>query len=584
MVGYRVVGGVDLGTFGTSLAFAPYVAGHQQPTRISLFETWPGGRPGIDVKTPTAVLVNQGEIVAWGFHAIAQAGRLRANRPGSEVRLLHGFKMSLAPKAHTGTAGTSEIGLADSEPNPEHLIAGFLAHVYQTALSELRIQFPGLREDEIRWCITVPAMWDDREKFLVRQAAYQAGFPKGEDENQLLLALEPDAVAHNAQVSGISYLAGTKTGGRGTLERNSRFMVVDAGGGTIDITCYFVDGQGFLTEVDREGVAQGSLYVNRALKNLVLLDKLGGADEFARLTEVAPHALSELVADWEVKKRTVTPDGTDPVLLSRTVSLAKHLSDEAADRLDDSQEGDDENIWISADEARSAFDAVMPDILSLIDRKLAGMTELTGTSDDPILVLLAGGFAESPYFRHLVAKHLSGRAVAAVTPQPRVDVVEGAVRFAYNPRVRARRAQYTYGTDVAMPFEHGVDPIQRLYRDPQGKEVCRDRFDTFINAGDFVPVDHEVTMYYLPIKSTSRAVDFTFYRTKTKDPRYIDDPGCEEFGSCNLRIDLTEAMHLEHDKRGVTLHVRFGETELHLRAVLDANGTEQKVSLRFSAR
>src|SRR5690348_8082627 len=146
MAAYRVVSGLDLGTFGTSLAFAPYVPGREEPARISLFETWPGGRPGIDVKTPTAVLVNQGEVVAWGFQALTQATRLRANRPGSQVRLLHGFKMSLAPKSHTGTDGTSEIGLADTEPNPEALIAGFLAHVYQTALAELRVQFPGLRE------------------------------------------------------------------------------------------------------------------------------------------------------------------------------------------------------------------------------------------------------------------------------------------------------------------------------------------------------------------------------------------------------------------------------------------------------
>ncbi|KFU75405.1 hypothetical protein BB31_41605 [Amycolatopsis lurida NRRL 2430] len=562
----------------------PWIPGKEQPGRISLFETWPGGRPGIDVKTPTAVLMNGDHVVAWGFQALTQAVRSRANRPGSGVRLLHGFKMSLAPKSHADTERTSEIGLADNEPRPEKLIEGFLTHVYATALSELRDRFPGLREDEVRWCITVPAMWGDREKHLVRQAAHRAGFPRGENGDQLLLALEPDAVAHNAQVSGVQYVLDVDGQTRGSLERNSRFMVVDAGGGTIDITCYHTDEHGYLAEVDRDGIAQSSLYVNRALTDLVLVDRLGGPDEFRRLRKDAPHALEELLHEWEIAKRTVTADSTDTIWLSLKMSLAKHLTDEVIDRITDSQDGDNENIWISADEARSAFDAVIPDILALIDRKLADMTALADVEEKPVLVLMAGGFAESAYLRHRVAQHLRGRAVVAVTPQPRVDVVEGAVRFAYNPKVRARRAQYTYGTDTCMAFEHGVDPIDSLYRSPLSGDNCNKRFAVFINAGDLVPVTHEVRHHYYPTEPTQDALEFDFYRTKERNPRYVDNEGCEEFSGCKLVVDITEAMHLDIDKRGVTLYIKFGETELHVRAVLDFNGKEHPVSLQFSTR
>ncbi|MEC3977172.1 hypothetical protein [Amycolatopsis sp. H20-H5] len=577
------MGGIDLGTHGTSFGWAYWSPSAERPGRIVLFEGWPGGRPGVDVKTPTALLVNEkGEVLAWGHQAFAQAARCRAGRPGSGVRLVHGFKMALLPRSDAERSRSSEIGLADNEPHAEKLIAAFLSYVYRTALAELRVHIPDLGEDEIRWCVTVPAMWGDHEKHLVRQAAYEAGFPR--EEGRLLLALEPDAVAHNAQASGIAYVIDADTGQRGTLEKNSRFMVVDCGGGTIDITCYTTDGDGYLTEIDREGIAQGSLYVNRALTDLVLVQRLGGADEYQRLREIAPHALEELVEEWELKKRNVSHDTDDTIFLSLKVSLAKHLSEEVLDRLSAAQDGDDESIWISVEEARSAFEAVIPDILALVDRKLEDMTALTSAAGKPHLVLLAGGFAESAYLRHRIAQHLRGRALVAVTPQPRVDVVEGAVRFAYNPKVRARRSQYTYGVAVSALFEHGKDPIESLYRPRRGGELCDKRFSVFINAGDIVPVAHVVSKPFRPVESDDRYVAFDFYRTKERKPRYTDNEGCEEFGSCQMTIDLADVMHLDLSKRGMRLYFTFGETELHVRAVLDGNGEEQQIDLQFSTR
>ncbi|WP_216211164.1 acetate and sugar kinases/Hsc70/actin family protein [Amycolatopsis aidingensis] len=575
--------GIDYGTYGTAAAWAPFKQGQPDPGRITLFEQWPGSRIGVDVKTMTALLVKDDrEILAWGHSAVQQAPSSRAGRPGSPVRLVHGFKMSLAPRPYPGATSHSEIGLADNEAHPERLITGFLRHVYQTLLAELRAHLPDLEENEIRWCVTVPAMWGDREKQIMRDAAHAAGFPR--TEGCLLLALEPDAAAHNAQVSGVQYVGAEHPGRRGSLDGVSRFMVVDCGGGTIDITCYTIDGNGYLVEIDREGIAQGSLYVNRALRDLVLVPKLGGQEEYRRLEQVAPHALEELLRDWEIKKGRVTPDSTDHIWLDLKMSLAKHLSDEVTERLDASQDGDDENIWITADEARSAFDAVIPDILELVDRKLADLTRLTTAADKPDLVLLAGGFAQSRYLRHRLREYLRGRAVVAVTPQPQVDVVEGAVRFAYNPKVRARRSQYTYGTEICAPFEHGTDPLGKLYRSGMGKELCRDRFDVFVNAGDIVPVDKPTVLEFVPVERTDDAMTFTFYRTKEREPRYVDNEGCEEFATCDLTIDLTEAMHLELEKRSVTLHVSFGETELRVRAVLDATGEEYPTTLKFSTR
>lgn len=72
---------------------------------------------------------------------------------------------------------------------------------------------------QIAYVITVPAIWKDSAKSLTRQAAEHAGIP----HSKLGLITEPDAAA--------LYCATIST--QVDLEDGDRFMVCDAGGGTV---------------------------------------------------------------------------------------------------------------------------------------------------------------------------------------------------------------------------------------------------------------------------------------------------------------------------------------------------------------
>ena len=66
------------------------------------------------------------------------------------------------------------------------------------ALAEIEAATGGyLQEDEIRWCLTIPAIWQDVDKQLMRRAAQQAGIIKDADRDaeRLILALEPECAA-----------------------------------------------------------------------------------------------------------------------------------------------------------------------------------------------------------------------------------------------------------------------------------------------------------------------------------------------------------------------------------------------------
>ena len=59
---------------------------------------------------------------------------------------------------------------------------------------------------DIRWVVTVPAIWRQKAKQFMREAAYEAGIGSPEDPDQILLALEPEAASINCRKLRINQL------------------------------------------------------------------------------------------------------------------------------------------------------------------------------------------------------------------------------------------------------------------------------------------------------------------------------------------------------------------------------------------
>jgi hypothetical protein len=80
-------------------------------------------------------------------------------------------------------------------------------------------------------------------------------------------------------------------------------------------------------------------------------------------------------------------------------------------------------------------------------------------------VLLAGGFARSPYLRRRLEQHLPSGVPLVVPPDPEIAVLAGAVHYAYDPSViRERRSRLTYGCNDTPLFEAGLDPAGKRIR------------------------------------------------------------------------------------------------------------------------
>jgi hypothetical protein len=71
-----------------------------------------------------------------------------------------------------------------------------LKWIKETVLNELNDQLiEKIQNDNIKWILTVPAIWKAKSKYFMREAAYEAGLISRDYPDQLLIALEPETAS-----------------------------------------------------------------------------------------------------------------------------------------------------------------------------------------------------------------------------------------------------------------------------------------------------------------------------------------------------------------------------------------------------
>jgi molecular chaperone DnaK (HSP70) len=106
---------------------------------------------------------------------------------------------------------------------PQNAISDYLRTLHTHAITEIFKNSGGQAFDQshIQYCLTVPAMWTDAAKGVMRQTAIQAGLIQPNDPtHRLLLVSEPEAAAMYCERKCEQF----------NLRHGDRFMICDAGG------------------------------------------------------------------------------------------------------------------------------------------------------------------------------------------------------------------------------------------------------------------------------------------------------------------------------------------------------------------
>ncbi|ERE80955.1 heat shock protein 12A [Cricetulus griseus] len=583
---FLVVVAIDFGTTSSGYAYSFT----KEPECIHVMRRWEGGDPGVsNQKTPTTILLTPER----KFHSFGYAARdfyhdLDPNE-AKQWLYLEKFKMKLHTTGDL-TMDTDLTAANGKKVKALEIFAHALQHFKEQALKELSDQAGSdFENSDVRWVITVPAIWKQPAKQFMREAAYQAGLASPENSEQLIIALEPEAASiycrklrlhQMIELSSKTVANGYSTSdsvGAGFTQakehvrrnRQSRTFLVENVIGEI------------WSELE-EGGPYGSLGVDYEFEKL--LCKIFGEDFIEQFKIKRPAAWVDLMIAFESRKRAAAPDRTNPLNITLPFSFIDYYKKFRGHSVEHALRKSNVDFvkWSSQGMLRMSPDAMnalfKPTIDSIIEhlRDLFQKPEVSTVK----FLFLVGGFAEAPLLQQAVQAAFGDKCRIIIPQDVGLTILKGAVLFGLDPAViKVRRSPLTYGVGVLNRYVEGKHPPEKLLV-KDGTRWCTDVFDKFISADQSVALGELVKRSYTPAKPSQLVIVINVYSSEQDDVSFITDPGVKKCGT--LRLDLTGTSGTAVPaRREIQTLMQFGDTEIKATAVDIATSKSVKVGIDF---
>lgn len=562
---FQYVVGID---FGTTFSGAGYVfINNADVDNINDIRQWPKNSGSKYLKVPTVIRYDNNNPDVYKCGAEALNLRPAAGRNyGPVIRL---FKLLLDPYSANVPRLPEGLDLVK-------VISDYLRDLHANIIKEMMSALGDKKKiATIRYCLTVPAIWDDEAKTIMREAAIQAGIISQDDHpDRLLLIGEPEAAALYAEKM------------RGGIQINSdeTILICDAGGGTIDITTYqkFIEGENrsFKQMTISIGNTFGSTQLDNLFRNYVwrMIEREVGPFPSNTKEEVL-DAFEKYFVD---NIKTIffdhkTGDGPgEPFYLEVPHQLPEMFI------IKNGFEMKREELVISYEAIEEeVFHPVVSEVLDLIEDQLLQLKMHTATLD---YIILVGGFGQSAYLEQKVKERFQGMVGRSIiTPSVgELAVTRGAVLFGLDPySITHRKMKITYGFGISALFEDGVDRADFRVVDKENKAVCKNRFDPCVRKGQDVSLKDSVKKVYHTFNSNTCHLKLYGFKGDTI-PRYVsDDPDAAKKGEMAYKVadfvlELPERFKDKKGKAIFNIEVFFGHMEI--RVVVKVPDADEKLT------
>ncbi|CAM6123583.1 unnamed protein product [Calypogeia fissa] len=578
----QVIVAIDFGTTFSGFSFAHTQFAETDSENfldaVDTFDRWPyqdraGAKPYF--KTLTGLLYMQKsasesstyELRSWGWEAYVQYGELLKKSGNSHQ--LDGKQFHFITRFKLALAGANSYGESYSLPpgfKAESVIADYLHQLSVVVEVELRSKYGDhISRKDIQWCLTVPAIWEDLAKQQMKRCAERAGLVFGPSNtygeaspHPIIIVLEPEA----ASVYCLHHL---KKIHNNYLPPKRKILVVDAGGGTVDLVLHetvnsSANGTNQVKEIcsGSSGALCGSTFVDAAFYKL-LSQKMSCYEQYISEN---PSGRSRIRKEWEGHK--ICFDGD----VGRTIWLPAGLSRYwehycETNCLIPPADGY-EVIEITLEEMKEVFDCAVNPILELIKQQLNQVS-----SEEVDALVVVGGFSGSKYLMDRIHREF-GRRVTQIINPPHAGkaVVSGAVAYGCLGKeiVTSRMSRRTYG--VGKIDESGKWPHLM--------------FDAFVRKGDEVQAKQCIKKLYSHqgwIPGMVHYVCFDVLSTKDRNPQDVTDPGVKR------EYTFTFEYPALNYKPWIEVSMFFGRTSIEVSAVGLNFHSERKMvpSITFEA-
>ncbi|CAG8550058.1 2866_t:CDS:2 [Diversispora eburnea] len=403
-------------------------------------------------------------------------------------------------------------------------------------------EWPGVKfPEQVGLVLTIPAEWPPNTTAIMRKCAFNAGLLTSQNSSQLEFTTEPEAAA----------LYCLKIVKEHDLLPGDSFLIVDCGGGTIDLTMRKLLPDNKLSEItERVGDLCGGTFVDKEFLNF--LGRNVGFRALESLKKNNYAQLQGLIRKFfclKIKHRFNGDSKEFRVIRLNLQQFCPDLKKYVTEDVKSDLESKGWLIKINFEAVKLMFDPVINKIIKLIS------DHLKSTNEKCSIMFLVGGFSESKYLLRQVKEHFKDQNMQIAVPSsPITAVVRGAITYGLNIEiVNDRILKWTYGIAVVNPHVPGRDPKKR--RTPDG---YIQKFHLLATRGSNTEVKKKFFGKFIPLRFDQPTILFNVYYTHKKGgARYCDEPGMKFLGSLNINNPM------KYNKSGaIEFSLTFGLMEI----------------------
>lgn len=382
-----------------------------------------------------------------------------------------------------------------------------------------------------------------------------AGLISEKTSGDLSFLLEPEAAA-----------VALSHGSSGPFGVGSKFIVVDCGGGTVDVTSHEVIGVNplalkSLASADRSNC--GSEMIN-ALFMQWLVGKLPSKSQ--QDLKEKPGLLLEIEQLFDAIKTSFKADKSQLGYVQlRSVLEEREESEEFAERIRQYNDSVDESLRVTFQTKNKNLRLSRELMMTFFAPQLTEIVRLVHNVRDDALargnaidfIVVVGGFASSDILqKHIEEEFRGSRVLFPDTPiHPQSAVVIGAARAGSqgsSAPIRNRVATMTIGAFFEPNY-----------------------FRPLVRIGEDVPVDSTKELIGYPVNATQQQCQWRLYQSKKLNPTTID--GETPLGS--LTIDVPQTGNVSD--REMRAQFSFGEAEIGVTVEFPKQGRKERGTVRF---
>jgi len=539
---------------------------------IDFGSSYSGFSFGIDTETietkyeniePTILVIEKK--TRKGYKYGNEADNFMSNGRSNDYIYFDRIKTRLDPKLANNDQ--SEIYIEASFPKNYKMQLKLVIKEYLRLFSDNILKYVNLKgksysKDDIKWVITVPAIWNDYGKQLMIECSRKAGM------NDISIALEPEAASLTMFNDNIVE--------KNLKEKGKKFMLIDAGGYTIDITLNeIIDNDGNLKQLSPpSGGPYGSMNINKDLRNLV--KEMFGKEKIDNLKENRFDLWKITLDSIEKKKKEIKNDISDANNFKIDTRFEENVCSSIYKCEKETSYGYVKFTNNYIEVPREVMKNIILKNIKLIIKHIKDLFK-NFKNIEIDMIILTGGFSNCKILVDEINKNFKNYP-HRILSKPETSVMNGAVLYGIDQnKIVSRKAPKTIGISSYTNYEPGTECKEKII--VNSKIYC-EYFDIFKRKGEDINNNEYIIKSYTPFYSSQTSFRFVLYYSTSSNPIYIDEGNVEKIAEFSLEMKETDK-NLE--ERLATCKMEFSSC-ITVKAKNVLSGEEVKITANYYNR